>query len=140
MSRRAAVVGVAEHDDGGPAGRRAGDLDGVLDGLGAGGEQCRLLRVVAGGQAVQRSGDVDEALVLGDQEAGVGEALGLLADPAHYGGVGRADAGDSDAGGEVDDVVAVDVDEDAAAGALDEDRHGDAEPVRRARAVAAPGA
>ena len=43
----AAVVGVVEDDHGVAAGVDAGDLDGVLDRLGAGVEQRRLLRVVA---------------------------------------------------------------------------------------------
>ena len=51
------------------------------------------------------------------------------AEPAHDLGVGRTYAGHRDAGGEVDDVVAVDVDDDPAAGVVDEDRHRHAEPV-----------
>ena len=43
----------------------------------------------------------------------------LLADPLHHGGGAVAHRGHGDAGAEVDELVAVDVDEDAAPGALD---------------------
>ena len=125
------MVGVAEDDHGRTARRGPRDLDGVLDGLRTGGEQRRLLGVVTRREPVERRRDVDEALVLGDEEAGVGEALRLLGDAADDLGVGRPDAGHGDAGRQVDDVVAVDVDEDAAAGALDEHRHRGAETARQ---------
>ena len=74
-------------------------------------------------------GDLDVPLVLGDHEAGVGEAGGLLRHAPGDLGVGGAHAGDRDPGGEVDELVAVDVDEDPAAGALHEDRQGTPKPV-----------
>ena len=82
--------------------------------------------VVTRGQPVERSGYVDEPLVLRDQKARVGEALSLLRNTSDDGRVGRTDACHSDPRREVDDVIAVDIDQDAATGSLDEDRHGDA--------------
>ena len=55
----------------------AGDLDGVLDRLGAGVEQRGALVVVARGELVERLGDGDVALVRRDHEARVGERLDL---------------------------------------------------------------
>ena len=74
------MVGVVERDDGLLAGVGAGDLDGVLDRLGAGVEQRDALRVVARGQPVELLADVDVPLVRGDREAGVGELGDLRGD------------------------------------------------------------
>jgi hypothetical protein len=54
------------------------------------------------------------------------EALSLLRNAPDDGRVGRTDACHSDPRRKVDDVIAVDIDQDAATGSLDEDRHGDA--------------
>ena len=124
----AAVVGVSDDDDGLPTGGGARDLDRVLHSLGAGGEQGGLLGVGAGCQAVERRGDLDEPLVLGDQEAGVRKASYLLGHALGHRRVRGADARHGNAGGEVDDVVAVDVDEDAATCVVDEDRQGRPQP------------
>ena len=59
----AAVEGAAEGDHAGPPGRGAGDLDRVLDRLGAGGEEGGLLGVRARGQRVEPLGQRDVALV-----------------------------------------------------------------------------
>ena len=117
------MVGVVEHDDGRTPGVGAGDLHGVLDGLGPGGEQRGALLVVAGGQPVQRLGHADDAVVLGDHEAGVGEPRRLVGHGAGHLGGGGADAGDRDAGGQVDQPVAVDVDQQRALRVVDE--HGE---------------
>ena len=109
------MVGVVEDDDGVAAGVPAGDLHGVLDGLGAGVEQRRALVVVAGGEPVERLAHLDVPLVRGHHEAGVGELGDLGLHPRDDLGGGVADVDDGDAGAEVDELVAVDVDEDAAA-------------------------
>ena len=78
----APVVGVVEDDHRVAAGVRAGDLDRVLDRLGAGVEQGGLLRVVAGRQLGERLAHLDVPLVRRDHEAGVGECRHLVGDPA----------------------------------------------------------
>ena len=67
------MVGVVERDDGLLAGVVAGDLDRVLDGLGARVEQGAALGVVAGREAVERLGHLDVGVVRRDREAGVRE-------------------------------------------------------------------
>ena len=126
----AAVVAVVEDDDRLPPGVGAGDLHRVLDGLGTGVEQRRALLVVARRQPVERLAHVDVALVRRDHEAGVGEAGDLLLHPGDH-GVGRvADVDHRDARAEVDQRVAVDVDEHAAARPLDEDGQRRADAAR----------
>lgn len=111
---RTAVVAVVEDDDGLALGVRTGDLDGVLDGLGARVEQRGLLGVVTRRELGQRLGDGHVALVRRDHETGVGEVLQLGGGAAHDGLGGGADRGHGDAGTEVDQAVAVDVLDDAA--------------------------
>ena len=123
----AAVVAVLDDDDRLPLGVGAGDLHRVLDGLGTGVEQCRALLVVTGGEAVEGLAHLDVAGVGGHHEAGVGELGDLLLDAGDDLGVGVADGGDGDAGAHVDERVAVDVEQDAAAGLGDVDRQGDAD-------------
>ena len=108
---------VLEGDDRVAPGVVAGDLDRVLDRLGAGVDQHRALLVVAGRQPVERLAHRDIALVRRHHRAGVGELLDLALDGLdHCRGAGP-DVDDGDAGAEVDEGVAVDVDHDAAAGA-----------------------
>ena len=80
----AAVVGVLEDDDRVAAGGDAGDLHGVLDRLGAGVEQRRLLRVVTRRELGQLRAHVDVAVVRRDHEAGVGERGDLLLHAADH--------------------------------------------------------
>jgi hypothetical protein len=116
-----------EHDYRRATGRRTSDLDRVLDRLRASREQRRPLRVVARGKPVEGGGYGDDSLVLSDQEARVGEALSLLSNAPDNARFGCTDACHSDPRCEVDDVIAVDIDQDAAPSSLDEDRHGDAQ-------------
>ena len=110
------MVAVVERDDGLPAGELAGDLDRVLDGLGAGVEQRALLLVVAGRDAVERLGDGDVRLVRRDHEARVGELGDLRLHGRDDAGVRVADGRDGDAGAEVDERVAVGIDDHASPG------------------------
>ena len=110
----AAVVGVVEGDDRRAAGGVAGDLHGVLDGLGAGVEQRRALLVVAGGQLVELLADLHVLVVRRDHEAGVREGGDLLGDGVDDPLVAVADRRHGDAGAEVDELVAVGVAHDAA--------------------------
>ena len=124
----APVVGVVEDDDRVAAGVGARDLDRVLDRLGAGVEQRRLLRVVARGEPGERLAHLHVALVGRDHEAGVRERRHLLGDPSYDLGRAVADAGDRDAAGQVDQRVAVDVDDDPATGGRDVHREHAAHP------------
>ena len=116
------MVGVVKGDHGGTAGVVPGDLDGVLHGLGARVEQRGALLVRARGVAGQFLADLHVPLVRGDHEAGVGELGDLGLDALGDGGRRVADRGDRDAGAEVDQGVAVRVEQHPAAGGGDEDR------------------
>ncbi len=124
------MVRVVEGDHGLLAGVVAGDLDGVLDRFSSRVEQGTALGVIAGRQAVESLGHLDIRVVGRDREAGVRELgdLGLhgLDDPRRC----VADAGHGDAGTEVDQRVAVDVDEHAAAGSGSEDGDGGSDAGR----------
>ena len=110
------MEGVVEDHHGGPPGGRAGVLDGVLQRLAAGVEQRGALLVVAGGDPVQRFGDLDVGLIRRGQEAGVGVSRQLCGRAGDDVGGGVADRGDRDAAAQVDEGVAVDIDEDPTAG------------------------
>ena len=112
----APVVGVVEDRDRVPTGGDPGDLDGVLDRLGAGVEQRGLLGVVARRQLREGRADVDVAVVRRDHEAGVRERRHLLLDPRDHLRRRVAHAGHRDARPEIDQRVAVDVHEHAATG------------------------
>ena len=115
------MVGVIERDDRVASRRQPGDLDRVFDGLGARIEQHGALLEVAGGDLVELLGDGNVALVRRHHEAGVREVRGLLGDCRRDGGVARADGCDGDSGAEVDQRVAVDVDDHSAVGVGRED-------------------
>ena len=96
----------------------AGDLHGILDGFRPGVDEDRVLLEVAGGELGELLGDPYVVLVRGDCEERVGELACLLG-----GGRGDlrmrvADRRDTDAAPEVDELIAVDVDEDRARAAL----------------------
>ena len=114
--QRAAVEGALEGDHGRPLRVRAGELDRVLDRLGAGVEERRL-----GGAGDRRDrdqplGELDVDLVRDDREVGVREARELLLRRLDDARVRVADVQAADAAGEVDERVAVDVGERRAAG------------------------
>jgi len=80
----AAVEGVLEADDGGPAGGIARHLDRVLDGLGAGVDEQGPLVVVARRDAVEPFGQRHVGLVGGDRKGRVGEPIELLTHRGHH--------------------------------------------------------
>jgi len=123
------VVCVLEGDHGGAAGVRASDRDGVLHRFGTTVEQGGAFLVLAGSQPVEGLAHLYVALVGRNHEAGVGEARHLLLHRGHDTGRRVADADHRDAGPEVDEGVAVDVHDDAAAGSLDEDRQRRGDPA-----------
>ena len=120
--QRPAVEGVVERHDRGTPRRLARDLHRVLDGLGAGVGEHRLLREVPGRERVQPFGELDVRLVRGDVEAGVRVQLELPLRGRDHLGRGVADVQDGDAGGQVDQPVAVDVLDDRAGGSRGHDR------------------
>ncbi len=113
------MVGVVEHDDRLPPGRLASDLDSVLHRFGARVEQRRPLLEVARRQRVELLADVDVHLVRGDHEARVGEQLDLALHGFDHTRRGVADAGDRDAGREVDPLTTVDIGQRAAGRVID---------------------
>ena len=96
-------------DDGVAAGGGAGDLDGVLERLGAGRHEDRLLFERAGNQRVQPLGERDVVLVGHHLVAGVGEALELILDGLDHLRVAVAGVEHRDAGSEVDVAAAFDI-------------------------------
>src|SRR5229473_3045185 len=106
-----AVVGVVERDDRRPAGGVPGDLDGVLHRFRPGVEQRGALVVVTGGPPGELLADRHVLLVRGDHETGVGEPLGLLTDSGRDAGRAVAHRRHRDPRAEVDQGVAVDVDQ-----------------------------
>ena len=129
----ASVVGVVERHHGGLVGVGAGDLDGVLDGFGAGVEQHGALLAGARGDPIELLGDGHVLLVRIHHETRVGEFFDLGAHGFHHAGRRVADGGDGDARTQVDEPVPVDVLEDAAAGAGHEHRHRHADAARHRR-------
>ena len=123
------MIGVVEHDDRVASGGQPGHLDGVLDGLRAGVEQRGPLLVTAGGQPVQGLADRDVPVVRRDHKAGVGERSHLLLDRGRDSRVGVAGVDHGDARAEVDERVAVDVDQHATARLVDVHRQRAADPL-----------
>ena len=104
------MEGVVEDHDGGPAGRGARDLDRVLDRLGAGVDEDRLLLLArAGRQLGEPAAYVDVGLVDADHEALVEVLVGLRLDRLDDGREAVAGVLAADAAGEVDEAAAVDV-------------------------------
>ena len=123
--QRAAVERVVEDDDGRPPRRRAGDLDGVLDRLGARVDEDRLL-LLAGArrQLGQAAADLDVGLVDADHEALVEVLVGLRLDRVDDGREAVARVLAADAAGEVDERAAVDVGDAGAVGVGDDELRG----------------
>jgi len=105
----AAVEGVRERHDAGTLGVGAGDLDGVLDGLGAGVGQEGLLRGRAGSQGVEPLGQLDVGGVHADREAEMLELLDLALDGFDHARMRVAEVHDRDPRAEVQVALAVDV-------------------------------
>ena len=128
--QRTAVEPVLEGQDRFAARRRARHLDRVLDRLGPGVGEERLLREVAGHEGVQPLRETDVVLVGSDVEARVSEAFELRRGSLDHGLVGVPDIDAADASGEIDEAIAVHVDEQRAARLLHEDRRDVEGPAR----------
>ena len=126
----AAVIAAGEGDDAGTAGGGAGDLDRVLDGFGAGGDQQGLFRMIAGGQRVQLFRQRHVGLVGHDLERGVRIEVFLRLGGGHDRRVTVAGVEHGDAAGEVDVAVALDIPELGILGAGGKDRRGRGDATR----------
>ena len=127
--QRPPVEGPFERDHRRPLRVGAGELDRVLDRLGAGVEERRLRRACEGRKSEQPLGERDVHLVGDHGEVGVEETRCLLLDGRHDSRVRVADVEAADAAGEVDERVAVDVGDGRAAAVRDHDRQVDAERI-----------
>lgn len=125
----AAVEGSEEADDVLAAGVVAGELEGALDRLGAGVAVVELVRAGHGGDGREAVGEDGHVLVVEVGAGHVDEFGGLVLNSLYYFGMTMPGGVDGDAGGEVEELVAVDVgDADAASGFGD---HGVAAGVAR---------
>src|SRR4029453_10644316 len=101
----------------------ASDLDRVFHSFGAGVEQRTALLVVARRQLVELLADGNVALVRSDHEAGVCKLLDLILYGGHHSRGVVADGPSGNTGSEIDQAIAVDVDNHAAAGFHSKHRH-----------------
>ena len=119
------MEGVLEDDDGGAAGRGAGDLDGVLDSFGAGvHEQALLLGAAARRELGEPAADLDVRLVRPDHEALVQVAVDLLVDRRDHRLEAVARVLARDAAREVEEGAAVGVGDARALRARDDEPRG----------------
>ena len=126
----ATVVRVVENTDRVLAGVLTGNLDGVLNCFSARVHQHSLLGVGSRGVLGQKFGNANVVLVRGDREAGVGKASNLALNRLDNCGVGVADRGHANARCHVNELIAIDVDDDRAVSALDVDGKSRANTVR----------
>ena len=112
------------------------ELDGVLDALGAAVGEDRLLAERAGRDLVEQLGEPHVRLVGRDQRADVDELPRLVGNRLDDRRRRVPDGHHADAAGEVDQRVAVDVEDERAFGAFDDDVGGAAEPGGNRRQAA----
>ena len=100
---------VFETEDRWPTGMGAGDLDGVLDALGAAVGEKRLLLPVDRSELVEAFREAEVDFIRSHVEAGMSEPIGLILDRCHDLGGTVADVEYADTTREVDKAIAVDV-------------------------------
>ena len=127
---------VVEDHDGGTPGGGAGVLDRVLHRFAPGVEQGGAFVVVTGSDPVEHLGDLEVGLVWRGQEAGVGVLRQLGGGARDHGRRRVAHRRDRDTATEVDERVAVDVDDHAAARGRHVHVGGAAQPGRQCRVAA----
>lgn len=134
------VVGVLQHGDTGAPGVLAGDLHRVLDRLGTRVHEHGLLGEVSGRVLGEQLGDPHVFFVRCDGEQGVGDLAQLSGGGLDDGRRRVTDRGHADARAQVDELIAVGIDQNGAVGPLDVDRqcrsdahghHGQASLVQR---------
>ena len=128
---RAAVKSAFETDDRRPARVLARQLDGVLHGFRAAVGEDRLLRERARRDLVEQLREPHVRLVGGDERAGMDGLPRLIFDRFHDGRRRMADGQHPEPAREIDERVAVDVEDQPALGALDDDVGGAAQACRR---------
>ena len=116
------MVGVGEGDHALPAGEGPGEFDSVLDRLGTGVGEERLGWPRAGHPGVEPFGHADIALVGDHVDACMDEPIERPADGRDDGGLAMAQIGDTDPGGEVEQLVAINVGDHRALGLGRHDR------------------
>ena len=114
----AAVEGAEEGDDVLAAGVVAGELHRALDGLSAGVAVVEAVRAGHGGDGGEALGEGDDAFVVEVGAGHVDELGGLILNGVHDFGMAVAGGVHGNAGGEVEELVAVDVGDADAAAAL----------------------
>jgi hypothetical protein len=119
-----------ERDDGLPLRVEACELDGVLDRLGTGVEECGACRAANRGQLAEPLGELHVALVRDNGEIGVQEAIDLLGDRLDDARVVVPDVRHADSSDEIDEGVAVDVGDRRSACTIGDDRLVDDERSR----------
>ncbi len=117
----AAVEGVFKGNHGRAFGVGAGDLDRVFDGLRAGADQHGFLHAGPRHDCVEPLGQPHVAPVGQHVKAGVQETVELLPDRLDHRRRTMPGVEAANAAGEIDHAVAVDVFNDSALGAIDED-------------------
>jgi hypothetical protein len=131
----AAVETAAEGDQAGAAGRRTGNLDGILDGFCAGVDEKRFLRRAARGGRIEPLAQLDVRLVGHHLEAGVGERFQLLARRSDHPGMAVAGIDHRDAGAEVDPATPFDIPDFRVLGPFGEQRRALADASRQRAAT-----
>ena len=116
------MEGAVEDDDARPPGRRARDLDGVLDRLRSRVEKDRLRFGLARPELVEPAAQLHVRLVGADHEALVEVAVDLFVDRRDHGRWAVAEVLAGDSAGEVEELAAVDVPDARALGAGDDER------------------
>ena len=115
------MIAVLENRNSATPGVLAGNLDAILNGLGTGVDQDGLLGVVAGGVLGKQFTDPDILFVRSAREQRVRHARELLLRGRDNGVVRVANGHHADSATKVEEVVAIDIDNDCAVRAFDVD-------------------
>ena len=129
--KRAAVIPAFETNDRWPPGVLARQLDGVLHGLGAAVGENRLLAEVSRSELVQELRKPDIRLVRRHQRAWMDALRSLLLNGPDHGSRRMPHGQHADAAGQIDERVAVGVENQTAIRAVDDNVGGPAEAGRR---------
>src|SRR5437588_3957261 len=105
----AAMKSIFESNDGGAPGISPGNFHGILDRFGAAADKQSFLGKVPGRQFVQALRQAHVAFIGRHLDTGMQEALRLLFDGLQYTGGAMADVDASDAAGEIDEAVPVNI-------------------------------
>ena len=124
---RTPVIRMLNHDNGLTLGVGARDLHGVFYRFGTGVKQCRTLGVITGRESVQRFTHFDVSLIGRDHEARVREQGDLILHAGYDLGIGVTHRCHGDSRAQVDQVVAIDINQDSASCSFNKDGQGGAD-------------